>query len=249
MAILMRTLAATLACVLLLGTPAFSQTLSPLPKDWCTTLPPLDAELKAWVDSNAPELKGAAGREVTFGAALPVLEQAASGRMSALELFTADWVRDDCAFFISMETLRRLEEVFELYLLTPFSGSDTRGRPFHTTALVFGRGNLIQFYDVSNFQYRHPHFREIFAYEAVIREKTPARGLLEISGVRGPFGLPIQSLRIISAQTVEVQAGPFKVRRQLMAISRKTRPGIPSPPLPAASLPAPEAILRWMNAR
>lgn len=217
--------AAVIACLLALGSPARADSADVFPADFCSTLPALSAEDQGRLAQRLPEYAGAPARLVPAETALQLLDRAAAQGLSALHLFTLDAVREDCAFVIPGETVSRLGERYEMFLISPFSGTGTDGRSFRTALFVFGRGRLFQFYDRGDVRYRHPVFEETFRYSAVIRERSPQVGVLELEGVHGPLGLPIQSLRVVAPDRVAVQAGPITVTRPLLRIER----------LPAAS--------------
>jgi len=223
------------AVLVSLGVPAFSADSGVFPKDFCSTLPALSADDQARLWEKMPDLKDAPARRVPSETAAALLARAVDRGMSALELFTQDAVREDCAFVITGDVIDSLGKSFELFLLTPFSGTSVDGKPFRTAVLVFGRGRLFHFYDRGGFRYKHPFFDDTFTYENVIREQTPEAGRLEIAGVRGPMGLSIESLHMLSPEKVEVRAGVFTVSRPLRKIVRKTPPPVPTVRLPSAA--------------
>ena len=233
-----------IAVLLSLGRPAFSQDPGVFPKDFCATLPALSADDQQRLWQKMPDLNGAPSRLVPADTATALLARAAARNLSALQLFTEDAVREDCAFVLTGDVIDRLDRSFDMFVLTPFSGTATDGQAFRTTVFVFGRGRLFHFYDRGGFSYKHPYFNDTFMYDNVIREHSPEYGRLDLVGVHGPLGLSIDSVRMSSPETAEVRAGVIQVSRPLRKIARK------SPLLVhALRLPTPGRVKTWFESR
>ena len=173
------------------------------------------------VEKAAPELSGALIRLMPAQTALAILGNAAGKGMSALELFTSDMVREDCAVLIDEEALEEVDAAFDLGLITDLSGKDVNGKPFKTVAFIFGRERLISVHDRGGFSYYHPKFKETFTYQSIVRSHSPRPGLATVQGIKGPMGLSVESFRMAAKGTVEVKLGPMSVKRPLPPITRR----------------------------
>lgn len=254
----MRWLTAVLACLATLASPAFPQADPVFPSDLCASLPGLSAERREQLGALVPALAQAQARDLPAATARALLGRAVDGGWSSLQLFTEDAIREDCAVFIGPEAIEAIRSSFELYLIVPLRGEDTKGKAFQAEAIVFGRGLVTVLYDRGRFRYRHPHFDETFSYEAAIRMAAPGPGRLQVEGVKGPMGLSLDELRIAGTDKVEVRVGPFTVKRPLRRITRLAGgeraqpPALKAPPGPPAAVRRslePGVLERWLLRR
>lgn len=232
--------------VVCLKTPVLADPAPLFPDHFCATLPALSADEQAKLWDKLPDLKGAPAKLVSADTALALMGRAVDNKLATLEVFTQDAIREDCAYVITGDVVDRLSSAYDLFLLTPFSGTDTQGKPFKTVLFIFGRGHLYQFYDRGGFSYKHPVFKDTFTYDAVIKETTPTFGDLGLAGVRGPFGLSIEKMKFLPPDHVEVHAGPFSVTRELHKIARKTTE---LAPVSTVRLPTPARMQAWFEGR
>ncbi|MBI4386847.1 MAG: hypothetical protein HY551_05645 [Elusimicrobia bacterium] len=194
------------------------------PPDFCSQLPRLTEDQRGLIDRIAPELKSLPAHLMDSQRLHVALEAAVAQRISSLDVFTEDAVREPCAVLIPRWMLKDLDDRFEMAGLLPLFGEDTSGIPFNAEAVVYGDGRFHLLYDRGSFKYRHPIYRETFKYASLVRVQTPVQSQMNIEGINGPYGLPILAIKKISASQVEVTAGSHRRKRPLYPISLRTPP-------------------------
>lgn len=198
------------------------------PANMCERLPEVDPVVKAWVAEVAPELSQVPVRKLSEPAALDVFHRAVQVGWGGIDLFTNDVFREPCAFYLSRETLRALDDTFKFDLLTVIRGQDEGGREFEMLAMIAGRGKLRTFYERSGIVYRNEDERREFELSARVEFDTPANGRLEnVHGLCTKV-LLLGCLRIRSlvkeGDAVKIRAGAFSTESPLTPIEVRTGP-------------------------
>ncbi|MEW6271207.1 MAG: hypothetical protein AB1689_18145 [Thermodesulfobacteriota bacterium] len=192
------------------------------PQRMCERLPAVSGEVEAWADRVAPDLAHVPVRELAVDAALDLFRRAAEAGWGSVELFTRDVFREPCVFYLHRDTLRSVDESFELDLVTAVRGTDEDGRPFEMAAILAGNGKLLLFYERGGIVYFNEREQRSFELASRVELETPARGRLEeVRGLCAEVALlgcvDIESL-VKEGDTITVEAGPFTTESRVTPI-------------------------------
>ena len=154
------------------------------PSLWDAAKPPQPADLDL-LASRLPGLDPAAVRELSFEEVDPVLMLAVRRGASALDIFTDEGLRGKQVYYLSEQTLDLIYAKYELNSVTPGSGNDIEGRPFHLQALVMGAGRLDLLYDRDKFTYASPEFKNYdYICQSRVTERVRSSGDMSVEGLQ-----------------------------------------------------------------
>jgi len=195
------------------------------PERMCDSLPEVDPKVKAWVAQVAPELATVPVRELSEKTALEVFGRAADAGWGGIDLFTNSVFRDACVFHLPSRTLRAVDDMFDVDLLTVISAKDKDGRVFHMSGILAGFGKLRVFYERDGIVYRNEKQNRDFVLSSRVGFDSPARGRLEnVDGLCAKvLALGCVGIRsmIKDGDSVTVRAGLFKLQSPLHPIRRR----------------------------
>lgn len=175
----------------------------------------------------APELARVPVRELSEKIALEVFGRAAAAGWGGIDLFTNSVFRDACVFHLPSRTLRAVDAMFDVDLLTVISAKDNNGRVFHMSGILAGLGKLLVFYERDGIVYRNAKQNRNFMLSSRINFDSPGRGRLEnVHGLCAKVSsLGCVRLRsmVKDGDSVTVRAGVFKLDSPLQPIRRRGR--------------------------
>jgi len=212
-------LALLLAAAQAAATPVFPDRL-------CEDLPTAGADVQAWAREAAPDLAAAPVRELGSEEALALFQRAAETGWGSVETFTSDAFRGECVFYLSGDTMRGVDEKYDLDLVTVVRGTDEDGRDFAMSGILAGRGKLLLFYERGDIAYYSEREERAFELDARVEVTTPASGRME--EVRGLCArvaiigcIDIDSL-VKEGDTITTSAGPFSTTAQVTPIRARS---------------------------
>jgi len=149
-----------------------------------------DAATLAWLAQRIPGLDAASVRVLTADAAEPLFAAAVARGLTPLDFFTDPALRGREVYYVPQAEVAALFARYDLRVMTPPSGTTTKGKPFAMKALVFGAGRIDALYDVDGFKFRHPDFdgAEV-ALAGRVTERIQGPGDLTVEGVSVKHGL------------------------------------------------------------
>lgn len=208
-----------------------------LPTNLCRQLPQAPESAFA-IARTLPEFSGLRKenlRQMPSDKLLYYLNWAAQNKISALEIFSDELFRDpECVTYIDHSSLWKADQAFELYLIAPIAGWDTKKQPFYLTHFFGGMGRQVLVFNRDRTVFVHPIYGNKFELDRYLRQKTPRAGFLALEGIRALVYVffkerryNIDSLTVLPGKKLLLNAEGNKSVNRLFPIQR--RPSKQSP--------------------
>ena len=193
------------------------------PSLWDGLQPP-DGRVLDVLAARIPGLDKSKVRQATPELAVGLMSQAASRGLSALDVFTDAGLMNDRIYYIPQSVMSQMDAAFDLGSLFLVQGTTVRGSPFVMQALVMGGGKVEMLYNLLEFTFVHPVFRDYggrYTFKSRISQTIEAPGTVRIEGVVGPLDAVIRKFIKLSPTKVRVVTSMLDQESPLYPIKKR----------------------------
>lgn len=230
-------------CALAAG-PASAQGDSVFEEGYCRDSAALDDQASlALIRSVSPhlvkevngKLEGAVPlREISKEKALQLMAGSESRRHGIIDFLLDSEFGAGCVYYLGAETLRVVNEKFDLDLTTPIKGWDENSKAFNMTAMIVGQSRLVITYDRSRIRYYSEKNRRKLSINGAIRmtmgltteDNRPVKLLYNVGNLEVDTGFPfgwedVEAMRQTRGVVQSYVLGAWRGNSPVVPIARR----------------------------